>query len=62
MHRNTAQEHTVKCTVQINTDNTAQSLKKMASLAKWMSVHLRTKCLWILISLLSLKSQVQSLI
>ena len=33
--------YTVKCTVQISTQNTAQSFT--ASLAKWLSVRLRTK-------------------
>ena len=40
--------NTVKCTVQISTRNTAQSFKKMASLAKWLSVRLRTEWLWVL--------------
>ena len=32
--------NTVKCTIQISIHNTAQSLKKMASLVKWLSVCL----------------------
>ena len=50
----TWQEHTVKCTVQISTHNTTQSFKKMASLAKWLSVRLRTKWLWVRVQLQSL--------
>ena len=47
----TWQEHKVKCTVEITTQNTAQSL---ASLAKWLSVRLRTKWFWVWIQLQSI--------
>ena len=45
----------IKCTVPIINRNTAQSL---ASLAKWLSVRLRAKWLWVRIPLLSLKLQI----
>ena len=53
-NKNTWQEHTVKCTVQISTHNSAQSL---VSLAKWLSVRLRTKWLWVRVQLQSLNHQ-----
>ena len=51
--------HTVKCTVQINYHNATQSL---ASLAKWLSVRLQTKWLWVRLPLLSLKVQIWHLL
>ena len=51
-------KHTVKRTIQISTHNTAQSL---ASLAKWLSVRLRTKWLWVRVPLQSfLRSFIQN--
>ena len=41
---------------------TLNHLAKRASLAKWLSVRLRTKWLWVLITLLSLKPQIWCLI
>ena len=41
---------------------TLNHLAKLASLAKWMSVHLRTKCLWVRISLFSLNLQIWRLL
>ena len=46
----TWQEHTVKCTLWISTHNTTQSF---GSLAKWLSVHLWTKWLWVRVQLQS---------
>ena len=43
----------IKCTVQISTQKIAQSFK--ASLAKWLSVRLRTKWFWIRVRLQSRK-------
>ena len=42
----------VKCTVQISTPT---QVNHLASLAKWLSVHLQTKWLWVRVPLQSLK-------
>ena len=55
----TWKEHTVKCTVQISTHKTTQSFK--VSLAKCLSVRLRTKWLWVQMPLQSLKLQISHL-
>ena len=41
---------------------TLNHLAKLASLTKWLSVRLRTKCLWVRIPLLSLKLQIWPLL
>ena len=41
-----------------STDKYSQQLNHLASLAKWLSVRLWTKWLWVWISLLSLKLQI----
>ena len=55
----TWQEHIVKCTIQISTQNTAQSF---GLLAKWLSVSLPTKWFWVQVQLQLLKLQILHLL
>ena len=51
----TWQEHTVKCTIEISTQNTAQSL---GQLGQWLGVRLQTKWFGVWVQLQSLKLQI----
>ena len=53
----TWQEHTVKCTIEISTQNTAQSL---GQLGQWLGVRLQTKWFGVWVQLQSLKLQILS--
>ena len=47
---------------QLNRKQILNHLAKLAGLAKWLSLHLRTKCSWVRIPLLALKLQIWRLL